>query len=264
MVVGVLGRAGVGVAKRLPPGARRAINTARGIETPHLVRSLDTRRPVVLAPHPDDELIGAGGVLAAHVAAGLDPAVIHLTSGERTAGLAKLPAAERKPRREAEALDAAAVIGVAADRVEFLRLPDGGLDPDDDTQVAALTRAIVALEPDLIYAPWPLDAHRDHTAATALLARVLSDHSPAPRVALYEVWNPLTPTHLVDIGDHIDTKLDALDRYESALASVDYRHTARGLAAYRSAQGLSGRGYAEAFVVLSVDALGELVSSIDR
>src|SRR5690554_2460240 len=96
-------RWGIRAANRLPPSVRRAVNTARGIETPHLVACLPGRRPVVVAPHPDDELIGAGGAMLAHLRRGDRPHVVHVTSGERTAGLADLPTAERAPKREAEA-----------------------------------------------------------------------------------------------------------------------------------------------------------------
>lgn len=256
-------RFGLGAAERLPASVRRAINIARGIETPHSVPCLPGSRPVVLAPHPDDELIGAGGAMLAHIARGQQPQIIHVTSGERTTGLAHLHPAERPGIREAEALAAAARLGMSESQVTFLRLPDGGVDADNPHHVDALAAALATLQPDLVYAPWPLDPHRDHVAVTGVLARALPLLDPSPTVALYEVWSPLTPTHLVDISAHIDTKLDALGEYRSALDSVDYLHTARGLAAYRSAQGQHGRGYAEAFTVLDADALAELTERHD-
>jgi N-acetylglucosamine malate deacetylase 1 len=257
-------RLGVAAAGRLPAGVRRAINTARGIETPRLVDALPGTRPVVVAPHPDDELIGAGGALVGHMRRGHRGAIVHLTSGERTAGLLDLPADQRGPHREAEAVEAARSVGLDPSEVVFLRLPDGGLDAASDDQVDALATALGARRPDLVYAPWPIDAHRDHTAAAALVAAALARlDAPPPTIALYEVWTPLAPTHLIDITESIDIKVDALGCYGSALAAVDYRHTARGLAAYRSAQGLRGRGYAEAFSVVSPGSLIELLAALD-
>lgn len=257
-------RLGVATAGRLPAGVRRAINTARGIETPRLVDALPGTRPVVIAPHPDDELIGAGGVLVAHIRRGHRTAVVHLTSGERAAGLLDLSPAERGPHREAEAIEAAQSVGLDPSEVTFLRLPDGHLDPSSEDQVDTLVAALAARRPDLVYAPWPIDAHRDHTAAAALVAAALARlDSPPPTIALYEVWTPLAPTHVIDISAAIDAKTDALGCYASALTAVDYRHTARGLAAYRSAQGLRGEGYAEAFAVVSPEALGELLAALD-
>lgn len=255
----VAARFGLGAADRLPTSVRRAINIARGIETPHSVACLTGSKPVVLAPHPDDELIGVGGAMLAHLARGDRPHIIHVTSGERTTGLAHLPSAERAPTREAEALAAATKLALTDDDVTFLRLPDGGVDADEPAHVDVLAATLTRLDPDLVYAPWPLDPHRDHVAVTTALARAISRLDSAPTVALYEVWSPVVPTHLVDIGTHLETKLSALGEYRSALESVDYLHTARGLAAYRSAQGQHGRGYAEAFTVLSAEALTEML-----
>src|SRR5690606_23351122 len=108
-----------------------------------------------------------------------------------------------------------------------LALPDGGVEADEAAHRDALSEALTRLGPDLVYAPWPLDPHRDHVAVTSLLSRVLPRFHTTPSIALYEVWSPLTPTHLVDVGDFIDTKLAALAAYRSALESVDYLHTAR-------------------------------------
>lgn len=258
-------RLGLAVGSRLPAGVRRALNTARGIDTPRLVDLLPGTRPLVVAPHPDDELIGAGGSIVGHVRRGHRTVVVHLTSGERAAGLLDLPPDQRGPHREAEALEAAAAVGLDPSEVELLRLPDGRLSPTDDAQVEALRRVLEVRRPDLVYAPWPIDAHRDHTAAAGLVAAALTQVGleQPPTIALYEVWTPLAPTHLVDIGTAIDAKVDALGHYASALTAVDYRHTARGLAAYRSAQGLRGRGYAEAFAVVSLEALGELLAALE-
>jgi N-acetylglucosamine malate deacetylase 1 len=256
-------RLGLAAGNRLPAGVRRAVNTARGIETPRLVDRLPGTRPVIVAPHPDDELIGAGGAIVDHVRRGHRTVVVHLTSGERAAGLLDLPPGERGTHREAEAIEAAGAVGLDPSEVVFLRLPDGRLDPSNDEQVAALTAALTARRPDLVYAPWPIDAHRDHTAAAGLVAAALAGLEHTPTIALYEVWTPLAPTHLIDIADSIDTKVDALGHYVSALTAVDYRHTARGLAAYRSAQGLRGQGYAEAFAVVSPEALADLLDTLD-
>ena len=254
-----LARLPLRLGRRLPPEVRRLLNAARGIETPHLLPRPPGREVAVLAPHPDDELIGAGGTLAKHVAAGEAVTVLFLTSGERTAGLAGLPPDRRKATREAEARAATAAVGIAPERLRFLGYPDGGVGEGD---LRPLADALEALAPDLLYLPTPLDAHRDHVATARLLAACLPGLASVARVALYEVWSPVTPNCLVDVTDHLERKLAGLACYESALASVDYLHTARGLAAYRSAQANSGRGYAEAFLVLEPDPFLELTDRL--
>lgn len=261
---------GIKAANRLPPRVRQAINSARGISTPTLVNSLSGERVVVLSPHPDDELIGAGGAITAHLAAGNQVHIIQMTSGEATVGLSHLAPAERIALRESESIEAAKRIGLAENNVSFVGFGDGkigkstgdsGATSSNSLALRKLTSALTRHEPDLIYAPWPIDAHHDHVATTRLLGDAIRN-GQLPKlksVALYEVWTPLIPTHLVDIGEHLEQKLHALEAYQSALVSVDYLHTTRGMAAYRSAQGLHGRGYAEAFCVLSPQAFLELL-----
>ena len=79
-------------------------------------------------------------------------------------------------------------------------------------------------------------------------------------MALYEVWGPLVASHLVDITAHLDTKMAALQCYEDAIAGIDYVRTAKGMAAYRSGQGMGGRGSAEAFCVVTAAQLHDLLA----
>ncbi|MBK5224290.1 MAG: PIG-L family deacetylase [Acidimicrobiia bacterium] len=254
-------RSGIGAAGHLPPSVLRAVNIARGIDTPRVVDHPAGTRPVVVAPHPDDELIGVGGTIVHHLAAGHAVHVVHVTSGERTTGLTHLPAAERAAAREAEARAAAARIGVDDAHVHLLRCADGQVG-HEATHLERLSATLATIAPDLVYAPWPVDAHRDHTATTRMLADALPHLPSVEWIALYEVWSPLAPTHIVDISDSIDAKLDAVGCYASALTSVDYVHTARGLAAYRSAQGLRGRGHGEAFTVVDGDGLRDMLGRL--
>jgi len=246
----------VPLGRRLPPNVRRLANLARGIDSPALLDRPPARRIAVLAPHPDDELLGCGGTLPKHLAAGEAVSIIFMTSGERTASFAGRAMAERIAQRESEARTACAAAGLADASQVFLRLADGGVDASGRS---ALVAALVASEADLVYAPNPVDAHRDHVATTALLASALAAVPTVTHVALYEVWTPLYPNCLVDVTATMGTKLAGLGCYASALAVVDYRHTAEGLAAYRSGQGLHGAGYAEAFCVLTRAAFAEVV-----
>src|SRR5512142_941609 len=85
-------------------------------------------RILAIPPHPDDEVLGCGGSIAAHIAAGSDVTIAHLTSGERGT-TASATASGRN--REREAVTAATVLGVPDRAVRFLRIPDGGINPFD-------------------------------------------------------------------------------------------------------------------------------------
>jgi LmbE family N-acetylglucosaminyl deacetylase len=109
---------------------------AAPIPAPAPLALADGDRILVLAPHPDDEVLGAGGVLQQAVARGLPVRVVFLTYGdgsERTLlGFPGRPALTPKAvlamgeRRREEALAAADALGVPRDRLAFLGYPDRG------------------------------------------------------------------------------------------------------------------------------------------
>jgi LmbE family N-acetylglucosaminyl deacetylase len=236
------------------------LNLARGIDVPSLVDRPPGRRIAVVAPHPDDELLGCGGTMRKHIEAGDEVSVLFVTSGERTAALALRSTEARVRTRESEAVAAAEVLGVGRQQLGFLRYPDGAVS-SRPPEGKSLADAIRERSADLVYVPFPYEAHTDHVASARLVAEALASGSvPSVRtVALYEVWTPLCPNVIVDVTAQLEHKIEALRSYTSALQSVDYVHTARGLAAYRSGAGLHGTGYAEAFLVIRPDELASLL-----
>jgi N-acetylglucosamine malate deacetylase 1 len=134
-------------ARRLPPGAVRAINLARGIDAPRPVDLPPGHRIAVIAPHPDDELVGAGGTLAKHHAAGHTVRVVMVTSGEASASFAGQDPASARSQREAEAARAGAEVGLNGDDLVFLRIPDAGLNASPSPPPAASAAATAAPTP---------------------------------------------------------------------------------------------------------------------
>ncbi|MGH8902958.1 MAG: PIG-L deacetylase family protein, partial [Egibacteraceae bacterium] len=197
---------------------------------------------LVVAPHPDDETIGAGGALARHALAGDPVTVLVATSGERTSGGGRRAEAVAVAR-EAECRAACADLGVG--EPVFLRLGDGALRD----QLRELTAAVGEYGRDarVVYLPSLLDPHRDHRAAnTAVAAAGLAVDTYG-----YEVWSPGPVDVVLDVTAVYERKEQALRRYATALESVDYVRAARGLAMYRSvAGGLGGSGSAEGFLWL--------------
>ena len=116
-------------------------------------------RAVVVAPHPDDEVLGVGGLLALLAAAGTQVEVIAVTDGEASNPGGSVPSDELAARRRVETAAALDRLGVRAG-VTHLHLPDGG--------AAGLERPVLAalrLGPgDWLLAPWSRDGHPDHEA----------------------------------------------------------------------------------------------------
>ena len=134
-------------------------------------------RLVVLSAHPDDETLGAGGLIAMLAAQGTAVEVVVATAGEASHPESPTTTSEQLARvRRGELRDAVARLAPGA-AVHFLDLPDGGLARHRNELDAALA-AIVGPEPGdtVLAAPWRSDGHTDHDTAgqaAAALARTL-------------------------------------------------------------------------------------------
>jgi LmbE family N-acetylglucosaminyl deacetylase len=137
------------------------------------------RRAVIVAPHPDDEVLGPGGTAALLAAAGLDLVAVAVTDGE-----ASHPGRGRELRhaRPLESSAAATLLGTVPSTQHRLRLPDGGVDP------RAVERQLTPLlgEGDLVLGPWRRDGHPDHEAV-ALGCAAAARNVGARRLS-YLVW----------------------------------------------------------------------------
>lgn len=81
---------------------------------------------LVVVPHPDDEVLMAGGVIARAVSEGKKVAVVVMTNGDKNVLLCPHRAHDGLVR-ESETVDALALLGVREDQIIFLGYPDGSL-----------------------------------------------------------------------------------------------------------------------------------------
>lgn len=201
---------------------------------------------LVIAPHPDDECLGCGGAICLHVARGDRVRAVFLSSGET--GLKHLAPEEAWRVREAEADDAAQVLGLAG--LHFLRRPDWHVGDDIAGAAAALRPILTAFAPSLIYLPHDGEWHPDHRAALPIVRAALDGAVPLPLVRAYEVWTPLAAyDDLEDITAVMRRKLAALRCHRSQIGHFRYDRAIRGLNQYRGALG-ARTGYAEAFQIV--------------
>jgi LmbE family N-acetylglucosaminyl deacetylase len=139
---------------------------------------LASRRIVVLAAHPDDEVLGVGGMLAALASRGSEIVAVWATEGEAShPGSRALDAEQLGRLRREESRRALRALGVVPSYSAVLGQPDGALGEN----LPALRVAIRdVVEPDdVVLAPWRLDGHPDHEAvgeAAAEVARTLLEY----------------------------------------------------------------------------------------
>ena len=215
-------------------------------------------RMTVIAPHPDDEVLGAGGTIARFADEGIEVSVL-IVSGH----LPPLypPEAFETTHREAE--EALKILG--ASRWEFLQIPATMVH---QIPVAELNRKISRFvretNPEVVLLPFP-DRHIDHRTifdASVVACRPVNDL--APKIVLaYETlsethWNvpgiepAFVPEFYVDISRYMDKKQAALNSYASQVHSAPSRSVdaCTALAKFRGSQ--NGCTYAEAFKVVRI------------
>ena len=135
---------------------------------------------VVVAAHPDDEVLGAGGLMAVLAAARARLRLVAVTDGERSHRGHASPAVLAW-RRTAETAAALRALGAGAAEVVRLRLPDSGLAAREEELTAALAPLVTGF--GLCLAPWEHDLHPDHEAAGRAARRAASGP-----VYCYPVW----------------------------------------------------------------------------
>ena len=117
---------------------------------------------VIVAAHPDDEVLGAGGLISMLAASCARLRLVAVTDGERSHRGHASPAPLAR-RRTAETAAALRALGTRGAEVIRLGLPDGGLAKRRDELATALAPLVAGF--DLCLAPWDRDMHPDHEAA---------------------------------------------------------------------------------------------------
>ncbi len=179
------------------------------------------RRALIVAPHPDDETIGAGGLILKLRRAGVRVEILVVTDGgasHRNSPSFPRPRLIRERAREVRR--AVALLGVSAARLRLAGLPDGGLDTLDRAGRARLTRLVARYRRcDLIVMPVPDDAHPDHRDA----ARACRRRYGWRRRIGYGVWPGKRQRHATDIlflGSDRAIKRVALSRHATQMGRI--------------------------------------------
>ncbi len=188
---------------------------------------------VVVAPHPDDESLGCGGLIAAARAEGRDVRLVVVSDGCGSHTHSALyPPAHLRDLREAETLRAVAVLGMEPGAVTFLRLPDAHV-PSEGPQAEAAASAVIsaagACEAGAVFVTWRHDPHCDHKASAAIVALARS-RMPGVRIYEYPVWGWTLPPETevgappeglcLDVSAYSATKAKAVAAHESQTTNL--------------------------------------------
>ena len=193
------------------------------------LRDLTGGQPfLVLSPHPDDETLGCGGLLAAAANAGIAAHVLILTDGAAShPGSKSHPAARLTALRQDEARRAVACLGLPEDRLRFLDLPDAATPsegPAFDAAADAIVRVAQETGAATLFVTWDHDPHCDHETAFAM-ARVvktrLASVASGCRLWAYPVWGlHLAPDTAIDLDQPKGLTLDMTSEREAKLRAI--------------------------------------------
>jgi len=181
--------------------------------------ALDEVDLLVFGPHPDDLEIGAGGTVAKHTSMGLRVGLCDLTAGEMGSN-------GTVEDRLKESEEARKVLG--ASWRENLRWPDRRIGKDSahlDSAVAFIRRH----QPRVVAAPYWIDRHPDHGAASAVITEAVFNSGlrkyavggeaiepwKVEWICYYFINDAVTPSYVVDVSDYYERKRRALDCHSS-------------------------------------------------
>jgi len=149
-------------------------------------------RTVIVIPHPDDEALGCGGLLALLRQAGEHVAAVLVSDGTMSHPHSRdFSPAARRELRYAELRHALTVLNVDENNVLYLGLPDSQVPsagPAFDEAAARLADFIQQQQAATVLTPWRRDPHPDHRATSQLTAAALARLPQPPRRLEYVVW----------------------------------------------------------------------------
>jgi N-acetylglucosamine malate deacetylase 1 len=212
-------------------------------------------RVLVVASHPDDEVLGCGGTLARHAKAGDIVEALILADGETSRKSSDIAA------RDAQAKAAAKILGL--EKSTLIGLPDNRLDTVPLLEVTQhIESAIAAFRPTIVYTHHAGDLNVDHRVAHratitacrplvgASVKAVYAFETPSATEWAFGSEAPFVPQRFVDIAGSIDVKRRALECYANEMRDPPHPRSyaaIEALAVLRGSQ--AGLAYAEAFMV---------------
>ncbi|MBR1907368.1 PIG-L family deacetylase [bacterium] len=195
----------------------------------------DTDRCLIIAPHPDDESIGCGGIMARYPK---NFNVICLTHGD--------------DERKIEFENAMNYLNVEH---EILNLKDKHIS-DGYEKFSKIDFSGF----NYVFVPYIFDQHSDHKAVSVLLNKYLQKNkiSDGLNIVFYEVWSAMNmPNYFVDITYVVEKKRDAINFHKSQVDEKDYASKILGLNMYRGM--LTNSKAVECFTVLSVKEFKKVI-----
>lgn len=183
---------------------------------------------LVIAPHPDDEIIGLGGFILEQIKSGNKVHILYLTDGEGSAASTDLRAI--KSQRIAMTQSVQERLGLTESEISYLHIEDGAVprcgEEGFESNAQLISALIDKIKPDAVFATsatdyWPYD----HVACSELAVAAVKQSTSKPALWFYWVWSwyNLRPKSLfklnfkniykIDITGQLSAKKELMDIY---------------------------------------------------
>lgn len=221
-------------------------------------------RVLVVAAHPDDEVLGCGGAILKHVFRADSVRILIMAEGLTSRDLTRDTVGHKEDLAHLHESSALAAKCLGAEGVRLCLFPDNRMDSVDLLDIVKeVEKEIEVFKPNIIYTHHAGDVNIDHRIthdAVVTACRPLPD-CPVETLLFFEVlssteWQSPSPDRVfapnwfVDIGDELDKKLETLHCYASEMREFPHPRSYEGVKALAAYRGISiGRKYAEAFLL---------------
>ena len=198
---------------------------SRVLETKRFNRNLqpleidypDAKRILVIAPHPDDDIIGAGGSLIKAKENGSDIHILYVTRG----------LSDNAELIKQETLSVCNQLGITP---HFLDCPVRAIPLNNAEVNDKFSELLETIEPEIIFTSFFMDDHDDHRRVNQLLLEVLKNRNiPKAEIWAYQIYSTIIPNVAVNITEQRKRKEDLIHIWKSVGKFNDLAHYILGV-----------------------------------
>ena len=218
---------------------------------------------LVVAAHPDDEVLGCSGVLARHAAEGDTVHVLIVAEGATARDSERGPRGRKPELTALKAAASRAAAAIGAEEPRMLGLPDNRLDSLPLLEIVKPIEAVAeAVAPEIVYTHHAGDLNVDHRIVHQATVTACRPVPGSPVRAIYAFETPSStewqtagesfrPQRWIDIEPFLDRKLRALDAYEAEMRPFPHARSREAVEALARVRGAAaGLMAAECFMVV--------------
>lgn len=206
----------------------------------------------IMVPHPDDEVLGFGGIIQKHIEKGNNVSVVFAEASD----------CQRSHTQQNHTKEVASFLGYSP---FWLKINASNLTNPSQKTITIIEEFLANLLPDILYLPSLLDTHQSHSGLfnNARIATRMYGKAPIKQIfcgeipsstdcSITQISRPFSPTHFeILTQEQIEKKVDALSIYAEEVRTFPHPRSKEGIITYAKKRGMECNNlYAEAFECL--------------